>query len=116
MKKAICGVVIQLKDLDAGRVFYRDTLGLGEPCFDSSFAVEFLLEDGFLVRLEKSSADYFEPAASPQSWFFSCSCTEELRRKLAEQDIELHPANRSGRDFLLLSDPEGNQILIVEEK
>lgn len=114
MKKRQFGVVIQVRDLDQARVFYRDVLGLGEPVLDSSFAVEFTLSDDFAVVLEKTEAVCLNPAGAAQCWMMRTGNLAELLGRLRSEEIRYYPANRPEADYIRVSDPEGNVILIGE--
>lgn len=112
MKKSKFGVVIQVRDLDQARFFYRDVLGLGEPSLDGSFAVEFTLSDDFSVVLEKTGADCLDPAGAAQCWVLHADDPEALLERLKAEDAAVFPANRAEAEYYRVSDPEGNVILI----
>ena len=60
MNAAYFSLILKVNDLDGCRIFYRDLLGLGEPVFDSTSAVVFLLGEKLTLMLEKSAAEYLD--------------------------------------------------------
>ncbi len=108
--------VIAVNDLAACRVFYRDTLGLGEPEPDSSFAVRFPLSADAALVLAASGAPYLEHLNSAVRFSFSCPDLAAVSARLTEAGCPPeHCGLRFGmREYLVCRDPEGNRFMIFE--
>lgn len=78
------GIVIKVNDLDTCRIFYRDILDLGEPLFDSSFAVQFALAENLNLTLEKNQGTFLEHASAATAWSFDCDDMDALSAKLQD--------------------------------
>ena len=83
MEKSLFGIVIQVTNLDLCRAFYRDVLGLGSPVMDSTFWVEFRLETGGSLFLEKSEVLSATEKGGRISWILRIDNPEELKSVLA---------------------------------
>ena len=110
--KALYGCVLKVRNLSQLKIFYRNTLGLGEPVVDSNFWVEFSLPGNGILALEHSST----VPQQKDHQFPSCLIavddlkekTEELEKnevKVVHSDLEI-----PGREVATVLDPENNQI------
>lgn len=117
MNAARFGLILKVNDLDNCRIFYRDLLGLGEPMFDSTFAVIFSLSENLTLTLEKSAAQYLEHASGAASLSIAVPDLELFAQKLDDCGYPLEPGSiRIGIiEFRRGSDPEGNPFLVCRE-
>jgi hypothetical protein len=68
MKNSSFGVIIKVNNIDLCRNFYRNVSNLGNPVIDSSFGVEFQINNEFFLMLEKTDARFLEHESSATSW------------------------------------------------
>ena len=115
--RAGSGVLIRVADLNHQRIFYRETLHLGEPVVDSDFWCEFSAPDGSRIILEKSQAPYLEHAASATTLVLATRYADEIIKDLmrhkhhVEQLERVHP----GEVFYRGQDPEGNVFYLCKQ-
>lgn len=104
-------VVYRVRDLDAGRAFYRDTLGLNEAYVD---------EPGRWVRLERGPMEIIVTEGEPEDGGVAMVDVGDVRAeaerlKAANVDVgvvvELHGQMRLVDVF----DPDGNRIQLAQE-
>ncbi|WP_294477057.1 VOC family protein [uncultured Victivallis sp.] len=116
MNAAYFSLILKVNDLDGCRIFYRDLLGLGEPVFDSTFAVVFLLGEKLTLMLEKSAAEYLEHASAAANFAFAVPDLEEFARRLDDNGCPLEPDSiRIGIvEYRRGTDPEGNPFLVCQ--
>ncbi|MPN54196.1 hypothetical protein SDC9_201865 [bioreactor metagenome] len=110
------GLVLRVNDLDICRLFYRDLLELGEPVFDSTFAVVFRLADKLTLTLEKSAAEYLEHASAATSLAISVPDLEAFAAKLDAGGCPLadEPVRIGIVSYRRGTDPEGNPLLVFQ--
>jgi hypothetical protein len=111
-----CEIVLLVENLDICRYFYRNTLKLGEPVTDSNFQVEFMLNSGTFLVLEKCTLPYLEHASSACCFTLEVDGLAGLAEHLENECCTVEEAYRSGgkKDFRVF-DPEGNKILLSEK-
>ncbi|MDR0932029.1 MAG: hypothetical protein LBM70_03305 [Victivallales bacterium] len=111
------GLVLKVNDLDNCRMFYRDLLELGEPLFDSTFAVIFALSKNLTLTLEKSAAQYLEHASCAASIAIAVPDLESFVRKMEDSDYPLKTDSvRIGIiEYRRGIDPEGNPFLVYQD-
>ena len=114
MKAPEFGIVIKVNDLDLCRMFYRDVIGFGQPCFDSSFAVQFQLTGNLRLTLEKNTAPFLEHASAATTWFFESSDISGIAQRLLDSGFaRLVPAAEFGSSgYFRGRDPENNMFYI----
>ena len=110
-----CEIVLLVENLDICRYFYRSTLKLGEPVFDSNFQVEFLLNRDTLLVLEKCTSPYLEHSSSACSFMLEVNDLPELIKHLERECCPVDEAFRTGgKKAFRVSDPEGNKVLLCQ--
>ncbi len=118
MNAKYLGLILRVNDLDMCRLFYRDLLELGEPVFDSTFAVVFQLAENLTLTLEKSAAEYLEHASAASSFAFAVPDLETFAEKLDSGGCPLsaEPIRVGIVEYRRGSDPEGNPFFVFQEK
>ncbi len=118
MEKSLFGIVIQVTNLDLCRAFYRDVLGLGSPVMDSTFWVEFRLETGGSLFLEKSEVLSATEKGGRISWILRTDNPEELKSVLASYGYAGRKlsADQVGFPVYRFHDPEGNPFFIAPKE
>jgi len=108
------GLILRVNDLDMCRLFYRDLLELGEPVFDSTFAVVFQLSDYLTFTIEKSTAEYLEHASAATCLAFSVPDLDAFIEKLdvGGCSLEKEPVRVGVVEYRRGMDPEGNPFLV----
>ena len=101
----------RVRDLDAGRAFYRDLLGLEETYVD---------EDGRWARLERGPMDIVVAEGEPEDGGVAAIDVEDVKAEAARLRgagvdvgvvVELHGQMR----LLDVFDPDGNRIQLAQE-
>ena len=110
MKKSFAEIVIRVNDLNCCRIFYRETLQLGDPVVDSDFIASFKVSDTTLLTLEKTDAPFLEHASSAMTWRFCTDDLEGLRNRIRYAGSELMEDPCGG--YWRGTDPEGNVFLV----
>ena len=107
-------VLIQVRDLDNMKHFYRDTLGLGDPLVDSNIWVEFQLPGNALVALEQSNTVSPEKRSNGVSWMLNVSDFTAATTRLREKGVTIvRPAAQvPGKKCMTFADPEGNAFTV----
>ena len=118
MEKSFFGIVIQVSNLELCRAFYRDVLGLGAPVMDSTFWVEFRLDAGVSLFLEKSEVLDAAEKRGRISWFLRSDNPEELMNVLSSYGYAGRklPADQVGFPVYRFHDPEGNPFFIAPKE
>lgn len=114
MKNAFVEIVIRVNDLNACRIFYRETLQFGDPVVDGGFASSFQISDTTLLTLEKTEAPFLEHASAATVWRFCTDDLAGLRERVYYAGGELVKDPCGG--FWRGVDPEGNVFLVREER
>ncbi len=118
MKNSLFGVIIKVNDIDLCRIFYRDVLNLGEPVVDSSFWVEFQMDNGFFLMLEKTAARFLEHESSATSWTCRVSSVKKVREHFRRHGYKLNMDRRlhEGEILYRCQDPEKNIFYIFSSE
>ena len=108
------GCLIQVRDLEAVRLFYEKTLDLGTPILDSNFWVEFALPGNGILVLEQNSAVATEVNKQDVSCLIGIEHFELFMKTLETRDVKtVRPARTiPGRKTATLRDPEGNLVTL----
>lgn len=115
MKEQLQGIVIRVSNLEVSRAFYRDILQLGTPVMDSNFWVEFKLQCGASLYLEKlDDKAAVAVAKSRISWVYKVDDPNVLIKRLSEYGYHSTTTHevRVGFKFVKFYDPEGNSFYI----
>ena len=119
MEQQLQGIVIKVSNLEISRAFYRDILKLGTPVMDSNFWVEFKLQCGSSIYLEKLDEKAAAAAAKSRiSWVYKTKDVSGLVERLGEYGYESTTARevRVGFQLIKFYDPEGNSFYVSDEK
>jgi len=110
------GLILRVNDIDMCRLFYRDLLELGEPVFDSTFAVVFQLAENLTLTLEKSAAEYLEHDSAASTIAIAVPDLEIFAEKLDSGGCPLDEESiRIGiTEYRRGIDPEGNPFLVFQ--
>ena len=110
------GLILRVNDIDMCRLFYRDLLELGEPVFDSTFAVVFQLTENLTLTLEKSAAEYLEHASAAATIAIAVPDLETFAEKLdsAGCPLDEDPVRIGITEYRRGLDPEGNPFLVFQ--
>jgi len=114
MKNSLFGVIIKVNNIDLCRNFYRNVLNLGNPVIDSSFVVEFQINNDFFLMLEKTDARFLEHESSATSWSYRVDNIEELlyRSRLHGYKLNMEKRSHEGEILYRCQDPEKNIFYI----
>ncbi len=109
-----CEIVLLVADIDVCRYFYRETLGLGEPEFDSNFQVVFRLNGSTVLILEQCNATFLEHSSSACRFVLKHPDFEALKQRMQKNGTPLtEEFARYGKKALRGIDPEGNVFGII---
>lgn len=118
MKNSSFGVIIKVNNIDICRNFYRNVLNLGDPVSDSSFFVEFQINDNFFLMLEKTDARFLEHESSAVSW--SCevkSITDvSYNARLHGYQLNMNKRTHEGEVLYRCQDPEKNIFYLFSDE
>jgi predicted enzyme related to lactoylglutathione lyase len=112
IKKSRPEIVIKVNDLEKCRFFYRNVLDLGEPVFDSNFAVSFDVDDRLSLTLEATDAKYLEHASSAVMWRFEVDDIDGMQKKMESAGVSFSKVEGGSAEYYCGSDPEGNRFLV----
>lgn len=114
MKNNLFGVIIKVNNIDLCRNFYRNVLNLGNPVIDSSFVVEFQINNDFFLMLEKTDARFLEHESSATSWSCRVDNINELlyRSRLHGYKLNMEKRSHEGEILYRCQDPEKNIFYI----
>ena len=112
------GVIIKVNDIDLCRNFYRDVLNLGNPAIDSSFEIEFQINNDFSLVLEKTDTRFLEHESSATSWSYRVDNIDEVRYRSRLHGYTLNMEKRSheGEVLYRCQDPEKNIFYIFSDE
>ena len=109
-----CEIVLLVADIDVCRYFYRETLGLGEPEFDSNFQVVFRLNGSTVLILEQCNAAFLEHSSSACRFVLKYPDFEALKQRMQKNGTPLtEEFARYGKKAFRGIDPEGNVFGII---
>ncbi len=103
------GVLLQVKELNKVRAFYRDVLNLDDPTLDSNYYVEFVVPGGGLLVLQQ--CEYAEcETLGDTAWLLFTDDPEPIVERLKTKGVcpVQPPRAIPGRKCVTYSDPEGN--------
>jgi catechol 2,3-dioxygenase-like lactoylglutathione lyase family enzyme len=107
------GVELYFEDLESGKAFYRDLLGLELEEENPSHHFKFRLGERFLCLEKKGAEDY--PSLDKAVLFFEVDSLAEFVAKVGpERIVQTGPAGGPPR-WLVLHDPEGHNVLILQK-
>ena len=118
-KNSFYGVIIKVKNLDVCRSFYRDILGLGAPIIDSSFWIEFKVQEDVALVLEPVIEGETIPEKDGRtSWLYKVEDLDGMIHRLEEHGYEpvRGEQERLGYRVYVFNDPEGNHIYLFSGK
>ena len=118
MENSLFGIVIQVSNLELCKAFYRDVLGLGAPVMDSTFWVEFKLDDHASLFLEKSEVLDTSGKRGHISWIYRADNLDDLKEMLVSYGYitQKVATDLVGFSVYRLHDPEGNPFFIAPKK
>ena len=111
------GIHISSKDPERLTLFYRDVLGWAMVGDSNNFdGVRFEGRDNAPVVWIWDENKHGELNKGPVFFVFDCPDPDEMYQKLIQKGVALKPPKLEywGGKELLLTDPDGNKILMVE--
>jgi hypothetical protein len=93
-------------------------LDLGDPAIDSSFEIEFQINNDFSLVLEKTNARFLEHQSSATCWCCRVDNIEEVqyRSRLHGYTLNMEQRLYEGEVLYRCQDPEKNIFYIFLEK
>ena len=118
MKNSSFGIIIKVNNIDLCRNFYQNILNLGDPVTDSSFCVEFQINDNFFLMLEKTEARFLEHESSATSWSCKVDKVDEVhyRARLHGYKLNMTKRTHEGEVLYRCQDPEKNIFYIFSNE
>ena len=118
MKNSLFGAIIKVNNIDLCRNFYRNVLDLGDPVIDSSFGVEFQINNDFFLMLEKTDARFLEHESSATSWCCRVDNIKEVHYRSRFHGYKLNMEKRlhEGEVLYRCQDPEKNTFYIFSDE
>jgi len=118
MKNSLFGVIIKVNNIDLCRNFYRDVLDLGDPAIDSSFEIEFQINNDFSLVLEKTDTRFLEHESSATSWSCRVDNIDEVqyRSRLHGYTLNMKKRSHEGEVLYRCQDPEKNFFYIFSDE
>lgn len=115
-KPRLIGFELYFEDLEGARGFYRDTLGLDLSEEMAGHYAKFDSPDGFLCLERKGSESY--PSRDKAVVFLEVSDLQSTVEKIGrDRFVQIEPKGSGGHPpWAVLHDPEGHNVLILEEK
>ncbi len=118
MKNSSFGVIIKVNNIDLCRNFYLNVLNLGTPVTDSSFCVEFQINNSFFLMLEKTEARFLEHESSATSWTCKVDKIDDVlyRSRLHGYKLDMTKRTHEGEVLYRCQDPEKNIFYIFSNE
>ena len=118
MKNNSFGVIIKVNNIDVCRNFYRNVLNLGDPVTDSSFCVEFQINDKFFLMLEKTDARFLEHESSAVSWTCKVKSISDVyyNARLHGYQLNMNKRVHEGESLYRCQDPEKNIFYLFSDE
>jgi len=118
MKNSLFGVIIKVNNIDVCRNFYQKVLDLSDPVVDSSFCVEFQINDNFFLTLEKTDARFLEHQSSATSWSYKVNSIDDVlyRSRLHGYTLNVSKRTHEGEVLYRCEDPEKNIFYVFSDK
>jgi predicted enzyme related to lactoylglutathione lyase len=112
----LVGIELYFEDLEQGKRFYRDTLGLEISDEQPGHYAKFSAGEGFVCLERKGSESY--PSRDKAVVFVEVSDLTTLIERIGrERIIQFGPDDKSGRSsWAVLHDPEGYNVLLLQAR
>jgi predicted enzyme related to lactoylglutathione lyase len=115
-KLRLVGVELYFDDLESGKRFYRDTLGLKISEEEAGRYTKFAAGDGFICVERKGTESY--ASRDKAVVFIEVSDLGAMIEKIGrEKVVQFGPEERNGRpSWAVLHDPEGYNVLLLQAR
>jgi predicted enzyme related to lactoylglutathione lyase len=113
-KPRLAGVELYFDDLESGKRFYRDTLGLRISAEEAGHYAKFAAGDGFICVEQKGTESY--PSRDKAVVFIEVSDLSAIIARIGREKVaQFGPEKESGRpSWAVLHDPEGYNVLLLQ--
>ena len=115
-KARLVGVELYFGNLESGKCFYRDTLGLRISAEEAGHYAKFAAGDGFICVERKGTESY---ASSDKAVVFIevSDLPATIARIGREKVVQFGPEAEGGRpSWAVLHDPEGYNVLLLQTR
>jgi predicted enzyme related to lactoylglutathione lyase len=116
LKRRLVGVELYFEDLEAAKVFYRDTLGLQVSEERAGHYAKFDGETGFICLERKGSESY--PSRDKAVVFIEVSSLQAAVETIGrDRVIQFQPEGEGKRPpWAVLHDPEGHNVVLLQRQ